>query len=126
MPAEEEIERIRLDLVGEEAQKIRWVKKTRGFTMNTELVRILISEDFEKRGGKLEEPLVQINSDEDGVMIHDKKLRKAVHVTIGPKGVKCDYHLTDNCEHVDFALSIPEVQETIRKRRKEGWKLPDV
>lgn len=126
MTADEEIERIRLDLIGEEAQKIRWIKKSRGFTMNTELIRILISEDFEKRGGKLEEPLVQINSDENGVLIHDKKLKNTVHVTFDPKGVKCDHHLTDNCEHVTFALHIPEIQETIRKRKKEGWKLPDV
>lgn len=94
--------------------------------MNTELVRILITEDFDKRGGKLEEPLVQINSDENGVLIHDKKLRKAVHVTFSPKGVKCDHHLTDNCEHATFALSIPAVQEIIRKRKKEGWELPEV
>jgi phosphatidylserine/phosphatidylglycerophosphate/cardiolipin synthase-like enzyme len=126
MSTDEEIERIRLDLTVEESQKLRWVKKSRGFTINTELIRILITEEFEKRGGKLEEPLVQINSDENGVLIHDKKLRKAVHVTFNRKGVNCDHHLTDECEHVAFALSIPKVQETIRKRKKEGWKLPDV
>jgi len=124
--SEGEIERIRLDLAGDEAQKLRWVKKNRGFTMNTELIRILIYEEFEKRGGKLPEPFEKINSDENGVLLHDKTLRKPVHVTFSRKGVNCDYHLTDDCEHIVFALGIPEVQETVRKRRKEGWKLPDV
>ena len=124
--SEDDVERIRLDLAGDEAQKLRWVKKNRGFTMNTELIRILIAEEFKKCGGKLPEPFEQINSDENGVLIHDKKLRKPIHVTFGRSGVKCDYHSTDSCEHVVFALSIPEVQETIGQRRKEGWKLPEV
>ena len=67
----------------------------------------------------------RINGDASGVLIYDRELKetKSVHVSVKPNGVKCDFHQTDNCEHVKFALSLPDVQEMIRKRRKEGWKI---
>ncbi len=67
----------------------------------------------------------KIDGDASGVMIYDRELEdvKAVHVSIKPNGIKCDFHQTDNCEHVKYALSLPEVLELIRKRRKEGWKV---
>ena len=51
---EKRIERIRLDLEGIEAKKLRYVKKRRGVKANTELVRMLITEEFERLGGKVE------------------------------------------------------------------------
>ncbi len=49
---EDKTERIRLDLIEIDAKKLRWVKHQRGITFNTELVRILITEEFKKLGGK--------------------------------------------------------------------------
>ena len=37
-----------------EAKKLRYVKKRRGVKANTELVRMLITEEFERLGGKTE------------------------------------------------------------------------
>jgi Arc/MetJ-type ribon-helix-helix transcriptional regulator len=68
----------------------------------------------------------QINSDEDGVKIHDRSLHEVVEVYIKRKGIQCSYDQTDQCEHVTFALTQPEVKAQIRKHRKEGWKLPEV
>jgi hypothetical protein len=28
--------------------------------------------------------------------------------------------------NTDFALTVPKIQDIIRKKTKEGWKLPDV
>ena len=69
----------------------------------------------------------RINGDANGVLIFDRELKgnKAVHVTFKPTGIRCDYHETDKCEHIEYALGLADVQELIRKKRKEGWKLPD-
>jgi len=47
-------ETIRVDLYGVDAKKLRYIKHERGFTHNTELVRVLISEEFRRLGGKEE------------------------------------------------------------------------
>lgn len=67
----------------------------------------------------------RINGDETGVRIYDRELKdnKAVHVSIRPNGIQCDYHQRNNCEHVKYAFGLPDVQEMIRKRRNEGWKI---
>jgi hypothetical protein len=73
----------------------------------------------------------RINGDATGVSIFDRELTgsdKGVHVSIRPTGIICDFHQTSNCEHVKFALGLSDVQEMIKKRQKEGWKLelPDI
>ena len=68
----------------------------------------------------------QINIDENGTKILDRKIREVVNVYIKPQGIKCGLDQTDNCEHISFALTLQDVRETIRNHRKEGWKLPDV
>ena len=67
----------------------------------------------------------RINGDATGVLIYDRELKnvKGVHVSVRPSGIMCDFHQTNCCEHVKFALSLSDVQDMIRKRRKEGWKI---
>ncbi len=71
----------------------------------------------------------RINGDATGVLIYDRELKdaKGVHVSVKPNGIICDFHQTNSCEHVKFALSLSDVRELVRKKRKEGWKidLPD-
>jgi len=67
------------------------------------------------------------NLDENGVKIGDKKLnQKAIQIYIKPQGLFCEYCGTSNCEHINYALEQEDIQEIIRKRKREGWKLPDV
>jgi len=70
----------------------------------------------------------RLNGDETGVLIYDHELKdiKTVHVSVRPNGVICDFHQKNNCEHVKFALGLSDVKEMIQKRRKDGWKLPNV
>ncbi len=49
---EEKIIRIRLDLEGNEAKRFRYIKECRGLKNNTELVRILLKEEYVRLGGK--------------------------------------------------------------------------
>lgn len=67
----------------------------------------------------------RVNGDEEGVRIYDRELKddKVVHISIRPNGVRCDFHQSGSCEHVKYALTLPDVQEMIRRRRKEGWKI---
>lgn len=67
----------------------------------------------------------RINGDATGVLIYDRELKdsKGVHISIRPSGIMCDFHQTNCCEHVKYALGLSDVQEMIRKRKKEGWKL---
>jgi Arc/MetJ-type ribon-helix-helix transcriptional regulator len=67
----------------------------------------------------------QINFDENGVKILDRKLGLVADVYFKPQGAACSLDETDpRCPHIRFALSQPAIQEVIRKRQKEGWKLP--
>jgi len=68
----------------------------------------------------------QINCDIDGVKILDRQLRHVADVHFKPEGIFCKLCEKDACEHIDFALSQSDVQELVRKKHREGWKLPDI
>jgi hypothetical protein len=83
----------------------------------------------EIRKSHIERPLPRFehfNKGPDGVKITDRKLGKIADIYFKPEGIFCELDQSDDCEHIDFALTIPEIKTIIRKRRKEGWKLPDV
>lgn len=66
------------------------------------------------------------NLDDYGVKIGDKKLNlKAIQIYFKPEGIYCEYCQTDSCEHVGYALKQPAIQEVIRRKRLEGWRLPE-
>lgn len=62
----------------------------------------------------------------EGVRITDRKIGRIADIYFKPEGIFCDLDKTNNCEHIVFALTVPEIQEVIYKHIKEGWKLPDV
>jgi Arc/MetJ-type ribon-helix-helix transcriptional regulator len=66
------------------------------------------------------------NINDDGARISDRKLGMIADIYFKPQGIFCDLDKSNTCEHIDFALTIPKIQEIIRKKLKEGWKLPDV
>lgn len=66
------------------------------------------------------------NLDEHGVKIGDKKLGlKAIQIYFKPEGIFCEYCGINNCMHILYALEQAEIQKVIRKKRLEGWKLPE-
>ena len=62
----------------------------------------------------------------DGARITDRKIGMIAEIYFKPEGIFCDLDKNNNCEHIDFALTVPAIQEIIKKRLKEGWKLPDI
>ena len=68
------------------------------------------------------------NVNEDGVMIRDWTLEpgpRLIQVYFKPDKIWCEYCLSDRCNHIRYALTVPKVKEIIKKHIKEGWKLPD-
>jgi hypothetical protein len=73
-------------------------------------------------------PIEHFNIDEDGVRILDRTLTdgtsrgRIIDVYFKPDEVYCEYCQATNCQHVKFALTIPEVQEILTKK---GWKIKE-
>lgn len=81
----------------------------------------------EMKAKEIDQPRLEMfNHDSDGIKIFDRHLQKIIEVYFKPTGILCDFDKTDSCEHIEFALANPEIQTIIRKRRREGWKLPEV
>ena len=68
----------------------------------------------------------QVNFDDKGVKILDRQIHRVADIYFNRDGVHCNIDETGDCEHIKFAVSLPEVRKIMRKHRKEGWKLPDV
>jgi len=72
--------------------------------------------------------LEHFNLSENGVRILDRTLAngisrgRIIDVYFKPDNAWCDYCEATNCQHVKFALSIPEVQEILHKK---GWKIKE-
>jgi hypothetical protein len=75
-------------------------------------------------------PLEHFNISEHGVRVLDRTLTngysrgRIIDVYFRPEGVWCEYCQTDNCRHIQFALTIPKVREIVWRKREEGWNLP--
>ena len=65
------------------------------------------------------------NKGPNGVRITDRKQHRIADINFKPEQIFCELCQNNTCEHIDFALTVPEIQKIIQKRRKEGWKLPD-
>lgn len=71
-------------------------------------------------------PFEHFNLNEHGVRIVDRNLNRIVDISIKPKGIWCQYCEATDCRHIEFALSTTEIQSVIRKKRQDGWDLPEV
>jgi len=74
--------------------------------------------------------LEHFNISENGVRILDRSLAngysrgRIIDVYFKPEGAWCEHCQTNNCKHIQFALTIPKIREIIWKKRAEGWNLP--
>jgi len=93
-----------------------------------------LRKECERQGILLPKPelpkLEHFNLGDSGVRILDRSLAnhttsgKIVDIFFKPKGIWCTHCMTDSCRHIDFALSVPSIQEVVVQKRREGWKLP--
>ena len=93
-----------------------------------------IREKCEKLGIFVPKPelpvLEHFNLGESGVRILDRSLAtkstsgKIIDIYFKPEGIWCSHCQADSCRHIDFALTVPTIEEVVDKKRREGWKLP--
>jgi hypothetical protein len=69
-------------------------------------------------------PLRYVEMRGDIVKIHDLTRRVIVEVHFRRVGVSCPTCDTDKCPHIEYALTVPDVQKAVWKRIKDCWDLP--
>jgi len=100
---------------------------THGFRSRGEFAKEAIRKLLDHYKSSLSLPRFEIlNHDENGVKVIDRQLGRVVDVYIKPVGIKCLECNSSDCVHVNYVLEQPDIQKLIRKKRAEGWKLPDV
>jgi len=73
-------------------------------------------------------PLEHFNISEEGVRVLDRTLRngtakgRIIDIYFKPEKILCEYCDSNNCRHVQFALSIPAVQKIMQEK---GWKIKE-
>lgn len=121
--------RLNIRLKGRIVDKFKRIKTYLGLENDTEVIRTLITWFYKENEKDLTGPpksMWHLNLNEDGVIIWDPDIGKGVQIYFKPQGIFCEVCKSDNCKHIQFALSKNDIREVIRKRRREGWKLPDV
>jgi len=121
--------RLNIQLKGEIADRFTRIKAFLGLENDTEVIRALIAWYYNQNEKDLIGPpktIWHLNLNNDGVWIWDPDLHKAIQIQFKPEGIQCLRCTKDDCRHIQFAISKTDIQGVIRKRRKEGWKLPDV
>ncbi|MEM3628878.1 MAG: ribbon-helix-helix domain-containing protein [Candidatus Bathyarchaeia archaeon] len=87
-----------------------------------EAIRQLLSQYKESLTPPQLPPLEHFNISENGVRILDRTLAngysrgRIVDVYFKPDRIICEYCGTDNCRHVQFALTIPKVREILAQK----------
>ena len=68
----------------------------------------------------LPERFDHINTLENKIVVADNQLDRIIDVYVAMPGtIFCDYDKTNDCPHIEYALSLPEVKEALKKK---GWK----
>jgi hypothetical protein len=122
-------EKLNVHLKGESAEKFKRIKSYLGLEQDTEVIRALLAWYWNIHEKDLTGPpkgMWHLNLNEKGVLVWDPELSEAVQIQFKPQGILCEKDESSTCKHVQFALSKSDIQRIIRKKRKEGWKLPDV
>jgi hypothetical protein len=104
---------------------------TMGYKSRAELVKEALRDKLKTipQTPRLPQPTLEhFNLSEHGVRILDRTLGnktsrgRIIDVYFKPDNVWCDDCRSSNCQHVKFALSLPEIQEILHKK---GWKIEE-
>ena len=94
---------------------------TRGYKSRGEIVKEALRiflDKFEK-----EEQFQMLNHDSEGVKVWDRKLRRVADIIFKPNTIYCTVCDAHYCEHIRYALSQPDIQQLIKKKKEEGWQI---
>jgi len=110
----EETLRIYLRDDGEAAKRFWAIKEYMGLKNDTEVVRALINWYWKEHEEELRPRLEHYNFNEQGMLVLDRDLNSIVQLYFKQDKVWCEHCKSMGCQHVKFALSLPEVQEKLR------------
>jgi hypothetical protein len=117
--------RIYLRADGDTAERFAQIKEHLGLKNDTEVLRSLINWYWRENQEKLQPALEHFNICEEGVRVLDRTLDKprgrVIDVYFKPDKAWCEYCESTRCQHVKFALELPEVQKILHEK---GWKIP--
>jgi Arc/MetJ-type ribon-helix-helix transcriptional regulator len=99
-----------------------------GYKSRAEFIKEAIREKLKTIPREILEqlPLEHFNLSENGVRILDRSLAnehsrgRIIDVYFKPDKVLCEYCQSNNCKHVEFALSLPEVRKILSEK---GWEI---
>ena len=99
-----------------------------GYKSRAEFIKEVIREKLKTIPREILEqlPLEHFNLSENGVRILDRSLAnehsrgRIIDVYFKPDKVLCEYCESTRCQHVKFALDLPEVQKILHTK---GWKI---
>lgn len=118
--------RLYLRADGKIAKRFSQIKEQMGLKNDTEVVRALINWYWREYQEKLQ-AFEHFNISEHGVRVLDRTLAnetsegRIIDVYFKPDKAWCEYCESAGCQHVKFALGLPEVQKILRMK---GWKIP--
>jgi len=94
------------------------IKDYFGLTNDTEAVRALIKWFWRTHEKELRPQLEHYNIDGNGVKILDREMGRVFQVYFKPDMAYCEFCETNACKHVEYALSLSEVQKILKEK---GW-----
>lgn len=110
----------RLRLEGEKARQYTAIKEYYGVTTDTELMRILITKEYDRLKPELEKNRFEhINVRDQGALIIDHMRDDYALILFKDGSAYCDKDKTDTCVHIDYALTVSKIKEILKEK---GWK----
>ena len=106
-----------LTLDGEMDKRFLQIKEHLGLKNDMEVARSLIYWHWRQHEKEFVPPFEHFNLEENGACILNREFNRIIQVCFKPDKILCEYFMTGECKHVEFALGPSEVQETLRKRR---------
>lgn len=96
-----------------------------GYKSRAEFIKEAVREKLRTMPPEVvEEPLEHFNICEEGVRVLDRNINKPkgyiVDIYFKPESAWCEYCESTKCKHVQFALSLPEVQKILKRK---GWRI---
>ena len=103
-----------------------------GYKSRAEFIKEAIREKLKTIPKPMPPQIEHFNVSETGVRILDRTLAngvsrgRIVDIYFRPEGIRCEFCQASNCRHIRFALTVPKIKQIIKKKRMEGWKLPEI
>jgi len=113
---EEEL-KVYLRAQGEIKERFIRIKEHLGVKNDTEVLRTLINWFWREHQEEFRPRLEHLDLNRDGVLVVDRDLKSAIRVQFKQGKAVCE-RCGSGCRHIDYALSIPEVQEILREKER--------